>query len=471
MALIGDYIHYKIDNYRKYGTYRPDMSNDGSSYSSAQSIYNEQHQKILNTIKSSNTSMSNLQQLSVQLTQLIYGNPSLSNANNEIFQKFRDTIERIFSEKFSNFGINWETGMTVYPKLSTIKDKSFNKDRLERYINKLNQEMNRLSSGLTSLKSSHSLNQIASTIEELERCLQDIENNNEYIENITISDNLLNNINMALTAETLPMSLAIGDIFEDFLGVAQYVLSGKIDTVTDDLIKESIVGTSGKSVVTIDQSKFSSEFVKFDSSGDLYVTDDLKYKIQSNVTQDKLDVIFDWNGDQLNITAKNYKLADSSSMIHLVSGTSLLYLIQNENPHFVNHWLNLMSGASRKSKYLDNLQEAHLAMKITIFAKALTGQGLGRTGEADTFVLNWRSRRIVYVLPVNRIIATAAKDLDGCVKITGYPSAGIGSSWVGSKEFDMGNAMQRITALLGKIRASKITVQIKQQAITGSVSI
>jgi len=60
-------------------------------------------------------------------------------------------------------------------------------------------------------------------------------------------------------------------------------------------------------------------------------------------TQDKLDVAFEWKGDLLNISAKNYSLANSDAMIHLLSGSSLLYLISNENPDFVNHWLNLIA--------------------------------------------------------------------------------------------------------------------------------
>ena len=48
MATIGDYIHFKTENYQQFGTYRSDYSNDGSSYSSAQSVYNQQKTKMLN---------------------------------------------------------------------------------------------------------------------------------------------------------------------------------------------------------------------------------------------------------------------------------------------------------------------------------------------------------------------------------------------------------------------------------------
>jgi hypothetical protein len=61
-------------------------------------------------------------------------------------------------------------------------------------------------------------------------------------------------------------------------------------------------------------------------------------------TQDKLDMVFNWKGDELKVSAKSYKLASSGSLIHLISGTSLLYLISSENTDFVNHWLNCVSG-------------------------------------------------------------------------------------------------------------------------------
>ena len=465
MAKIGDYIHSKIDGYRMYGTFRPDGTGDGSPYYAAQSVYALQKQKMLTSIKGSSVDKRSLNNLSEKLSQLIYGDPSLSHpSDDELMNKMRKTIERIYGEKFSNFGINWTEGMGVYPKIKQISSPQFNKKRLEKYILLLNNMMDRLSTGLTNFSKNGNLSQIANTISLLEDQLKNIENNNEYV---TLSNDLMDNINLALKAESLPYALAIGDIFENFLGVAQYALSGNINNVTDELIKSNIVGTTGRSTVTIDASNFSDEYVNFNDSGDLYVNDNTTYRIKANETQDKLDVIFNWDGAQLNVTAKNYNLKDSSSTIHLVSGTSLLYLIQNEDAYFVNHWLNIMGNVSRSSKIIDNLQDAHLSMKLTIFVKALTGQRLGRAGEADTFILNWRSQKRVYVLSVTDIIYTVSKDIDSMINIKGYPTNGsLKNQWVGAKSYDMGNAMQRITNLLGRVYATKISVSLKQNAIT-----
>lgn len=472
MALIGDYIHYKVTNYTEYGTYRKDKSNDGSSYKSAQGIYNTQKEQMLsniNSFKSQNNN--NLSELSEKLTQLIYGarNGDGRGVADEIFKKFQNIVERIFNEKFSNFDINWNT-MSVYSKIKPIneKKKNFSKKELEKYKNLLDNEMERLKSGMTNFSKNGNLEQIGIAINQLENAIEKVKQTNE---NFEPQGNFIDDINAAIYAESFPYALAIGDVFENFLGVAQYVLNNNIEKKEDDIIKElseKIVGTTGKSLVTIDKTKFSEDFVNFNSSGNLYVTDDLTYEITSNKTQDKLDVIFDWNGDTLNITAKNYSLRDDTQQISLVSGTSLLYLIQNENPYFVNHWLNLVSHSN--SSGLD-LSEGHNAMKITIFAKALTGQLLGRGGEADTFVLNWRAQKKVYVLPVGDIIKAAASNIENMVVIHGYPENGYSLSWVGGPKFDIGNAMQRITFLLGQIRNTKIKVAMDRAAVEKAASL
>lgn len=114
---------------------------------------------------------------------------------------------------------------------------------------------------------------------------------------------------------------------------------------------------------------------------------------EGKVSQNKIDVSFDWEGQQLNISAKNVNLGEGRKFIHTVSGSSLLYLIQDEDSDFVNHYFNLfsnhpdkkgnMSGyASMRKAYFDTL-------KLVIAYKALTGDTFGRDNNlADVFIVN-----------------------------------------------------------------------------------
>ena len=64
-------------------------------------------------------------------------------------------------------------------------------------------------------------------------------------------------------------------------------------------------------------------------------------------SQDKTDIIFEWNDTNLAVSAKNYSLRQEDQMVHILSGSNLLYLISNEEPVMINHWLNLISTSNR----------------------------------------------------------------------------------------------------------------------------
>jgi hypothetical protein len=66
-------------------------------------------------------------------------------------------------------------------------------------------------------------------------------------------------------------------------------------------------------------------------------------------TQDKLDVILNWNGDAFNVTAKNYSLKEHRDL-RLVSGSPLLSFLNGEDSNFINHWLNIVTFNGKESR-------------------------------------------------------------------------------------------------------------------------
>jgi hypothetical protein len=95
-----------------------------------------------------------------------------------------------------------------------------------------------------------------------------------------------------------------------------------------------------------------------------------------------------------------------------------LYLIADEKSDFINHWLNCLAATGQGSRD-SSLQEAHAAMKITLFAKALIGTE--NRGTINTFIINNRSARQIRVCDVNELISKADNMLDK-IKFSGYPS-------------------------------------------------
>lgn len=128
--------------------------------------------------------------------------------------------------------------------------------------------------------------------------------------------------------------------------------------------------------------------------------------ILSTPTQDKVDVQIQTKEGMKYLSVKNYNLRGGSAQLSLVSGMSLLTLLQDENESdFVNHYLNITSSREEEKAetvaiLTDWRAQMHDIVKEIILAKALTGlniQKTMKTGEtktsvADFFVVNDNSR-------------------------------------------------------------------------------
>lgn len=389
--------------------------------------------------------------------------------SNEIFARFQKQVEDIFDQKFAQFGINWNNG-SVYVK--EIKNKeTISVQQLQNYATTLQN----IGEQLTNKQniSPSDINQLNSTIKRVQDYIKICQQQGIVkISDLSTNDqakDIIAQINNTLQIASLPWAAATGEVFEDFLAMASIYAQGKSDQITDSLIKEILVGSSGRSKVSIQLDKFDSDFVKTDllQSSSAFrnkkgaINSFTDYEINLGTTQDKLDVVMNWNGDKLMVSAKNYKLKDNSALIHLVSGTSLLYMIQNEDVDFVNHWLNTITTNGKSDRIAKNyLQAAHTAMKITLFAKALTGQGLNRTGVADTFVVNNRSKKHIYVWNMKDVFDACINNLDS-IKFKNYPET-ISNNWVGSGKRipSRTNADQRISNLIAKLHTYKLSVSI-----------
>ena len=148
---------------------------------------------------------------------------------------------------------------------------------------------------------------------------------------------------------------------------------------------ESYYKGKDKVKVEIDETFFQDKSWKVDLG-------DITQNGQSSYSQGKIDVAFDWQGQQMNISAKNINLS-KPSFISLQKQSSLLYLLQDENSNFVNHYLNLFSRHSGKERliYANQKNEYFNLLKLTLAYKGLTGESFGRgKNKVNVFVINMR---------------------------------------------------------------------------------
>ena len=153
-----------------------------------------------------------------------------------------------------------------------------------------------------------------------------------------------------------------------------------------EFLEKALVGTSASSP-TYAKVNFSNEFVdlqKLATTGWKY-NDKTGNVMVNRPTQDKVDIRIETEDGLKYLSVKNYNLKKGSAQISLVSGTSLLTMLQDDNQDdFINHYLNITSSRTEEKgttvNYLSNYRALmHDVMKELILTKALTGLNIQKT--------------------------------------------------------------------------------------------
>ena len=109
--------------------------------------------------------------------------------------------------------------------------------------------------------------------------------------------------------------------------------------------------------------------------------------------QGKVDIEVEYKSGYLPISVKNYTLAAQRD-ISLVSGTGLLFLLQDEFSDYVNHYLNVIAYHQDTGYGSELREQAYLATAYTVLYKAITGDVYGHFGDdvAEIFVVHDASK-------------------------------------------------------------------------------
>ena len=483
---IGNYIHYRVKNYRKYGTHRiADDGNGGSSLDAAQQIYAEQKQRMLAlTQRGYGTNIIACAELEKFLTNLLYGESAdEKGVSDEVFNALQQKVDEKFNEMYQYLDIDWDT---LTPNIKPLS--------LDTTVDNLQAYVNRFSNRLKTLQDKQKkgskvdlteVQNLANLIDQMKSASAEAIQSSQL--NLSLNQDLVKNINVAMKAMGVPAT-AIGDVFEIFLACAQEVGKDYADKTMDELadnfeksVQNNIKGKE-RAYGGVDSLNMSS-YIKFvegknnekiafahkiiHNKGQKGAIKDIEYKISTNPTQGKVDIIFNWKDKKLALSAKNYNFA-SYGDIHVVSGTPFFRLIQDENYDFVNHWLNVAaSGHTATNIYRD---EANDAMKMTIFAKAITGQTFGRNDSADVFVVNMQNKRQVRVIPMGGLMTKIAQTKNGLNDLVNIGDSynkhwpiEYSNKWAGSKYWSYKDATVRITDILARTNGTKLTVSISKK--------
>ena len=212
---------------------------------------------------------------------------------------------------------------------------------------------------------------------------------------------------------------------------------------------------------------------------------DLKAKFADHQSADKIDISIDYKFDtKFNLSLKSYDLS-KSNYLHLVDDSPLLYLIQDQNTDFVNHYFNIYSTHSEGGKSGQSartfIEQARgllkKEMQLTLMLKALTGINFDRTG-ANLLVLNDASSAFggVKVYRMSSLMTKIEESLmqgHGPISITDENNRSWDSlplydnTWVGTAKKSGKHAQTRIQNILQQAYDRKIKVKLKIAIING----
>lgn len=266
---------------------------------------------------------------------------------------------------------------------------------------------------------------------------------------------------ITLYAKYPSVNLQKGELFEQVVGYIGEGMQAKgYGAVTDVVVS----GLKGQEDVTYDLTQFEN-----------LAKNEKTFKVQkegaslvcTGKSQGKVDVSFSWKEKEIRASVKNYNL--TNHWIHLLSDSSLAYLLQYEDKDFTNHFLNLLTtheSASSSDEYKDRKTEILLSMKLLLFYKGLTGDGLGTDRRsANLFIVNDAATGQARVYSMKEIIQKAQKTVGRMsVRIDGKDIAQmrlLANNWVGDPNaYSIEQARVRIGNVLQELHSRKVSVMM-----------
>lgn len=492
MSKIGNYVHYHIENYHKYGlSYNGKDGNDSNAFYE----YQDKKTQILNSIQKYKD-QKYLETFEKEINKL-FGNlndKNLSETESKNIDFIWKRVEERLSEDFNTSltKINTSTGdiekinnaeiqKSIEASIDTIKTKKTDSNIfLSTLIKRIR--------GIEYLLNNNIFGQ--TTQEELRTKLNEIYKEIADLSEYTINDLKLKGfsdaelkdlkINLKSAKPTIDqinqlikdyvkvpdINLQRGTLFEFLLAYVPGIAKTDLQQTFKDFEK-SVKG--GERLDVLLDPSFFDDYIDFSALSNKEVKIGNKTYLSLGLSQQKIDVEIrkdDEFVEPLKISAKNVNLF-SGKDVHIVSESPLLVLIQNEDPNFINHYLNVTAAHPKDDSKNDASQiaAAHETMKILLLYKGLSGDLIGREA-ANIFVYNNNKTEQSKVVDIYTLVKEAVKDIDNSFSVTAnendLSNIRYENDWIYAEDF-LNGSHARINNLIFTLHQQKVNVALKPQ--------
>ena len=284
-------------------------------------------------------------------------------------------------------------------------------------------------------------------------------------------------------------ALSIGDLGE---AAVRYMLMKGL-SLAEDVAVNIVGGEGGQAIMKKTDYLQQNPSIKPEDLKDIVITQNGEeyIVIGQNKTQDKVDITFNLNGEDINLSVKNYS-ANEDYDIKILSGGNLYSLLQAENDSkFIEHYINLLEikkdipPGSNDREMIENSQEKQKAIDVMnrlILLKALSGYNVFKAYDgavksmsvANFMVVNLRGKKGKgqwYVETLKEAHQKAMQSSDNYVitnKQTGqntvYPFANVAKEEVKELLPQTTIINERISRVIASIHKTNLDVAIRKKA-------
>ena len=502
MGKIGEYIHAHYQNYLMLGLSSESISNKKSVWTT--SDFQAQQKNFLTRVKKNeNKVLTPTEKKEMRDFLYSFMNPKKDDKiarearkfiKEELKTKFNDSIQNInfsfgnvkntkYTQALQELREKEKEAKAILQKLK-MPEKCFNVANIQNKINAIQTYINGPNFNVSKKAKSKIQKELTLIEKQLEPLIKEL-NGKKTLEITDLNRNtlegLLNKTNDLLqTYFSLPATnLQKGDLFEYIIALTKIKANGLgMKELNNGLkkAKENIKGDK-KSSVEIDLGNINNEVAQLLRPTNYRIDKDQNTLISIKTSQEKIDVELNWKGKDIAISAKNINLSSPNAHINILSGSSLLYLLQDEDTNFINHYLNITATHADKEPSPLLIASAHASAKAAVVVKALSGATFKRK-QATTFIANDNSKKgksSIQIYDIYDMLEIATKDMQS---LNNYTQVKTGNNkWgkdlstirfqnniIGStnntEEINDNNAAKRIANLLIDMHKKKIYVAL-----------
>lgn len=275
----------------------------------------------------------------------------------------------------------------------------------------------------------------------------------------------------------IPTQAEAGAVGEVFGAYAALMANNKIDTITKQMIKDSVIGgkeAGSQNLVElssfIDKGQVLEELNKQVVGGQkAQWTLEGGALVSGSTSQDTVDVAISFSDSNnvfgvqnLMASIKNYfdptNITGHSHKVSVISDTSLLFILNLLNSNFSNHYLNLLVGSGSSNNF-------NIATEVLKYGVAVRGLSGARTANfnklSQYFIVNSQTQKHIYVFStaelLDRLSPYPGLFDDSLAQVTGLPGFGA----LASTNYFHTTVQQRLAHIIADVHKFKLSMSLE----------